>query len=41
MPAKDSYHNTVVQALITDGWEITDDPFILSYLMEVENSMLI
>ncbi len=31
MPAKDLYHDTVVQALITDGWEITDDPFVLSY----------
>ncbi len=31
MPAKDFYHDTVVQALITDGWEITDDPLILSY----------
>ena len=31
MPAKDLYHDTVVQALITDGWKITDDPFVLSY----------
>ncbi|GAA6615311.1 element excision factor XisH family protein [Scytonema sp. NUACC26] len=31
MPAKDVYHDTVVQALITDGWEITNDPFLLSY----------
>ncbi|MBW4668142.1 MAG: XisH family protein [Cyanomargarita calcarea GSE-NOS-MK-12-04C] len=31
MPAKDLYHDIVVQALITDGWEITDDPFLLSY----------
>lgn len=31
MPAKDLHHDTVVQALIKDGWEITDDPFILSY----------
>lgn len=31
MPAKDFYHNTVVEALIDDGWEITDDPLILSY----------
>ncbi|MGF1674736.1 MAG: element excision factor XisH family protein [Rivularia sp. (in: cyanobacteria)] len=31
MPAKDFYHDTVVEALITDGWEITDDPFLLSY----------
>ena len=31
MPAKDFYHDTVVKALINDGWEITDDPLILSY----------
>lgn len=31
MPAKDFYHDTVVQALINDGWEITDDPLTLSY----------
>ena len=31
MPAKDFYHDTVVKALIDDGWEITDDPLILSY----------
>ncbi|MEL7245585.1 MAG: element excision factor XisH family protein, partial [Cyanobacteria bacterium J06573_2] len=31
MPAKDFYHDTVVEALISDGWEITDDPFLLSY----------
>lgn len=31
MPANDYYHDTVVAALIDDGWEITDDPLILSY----------
>jgi len=31
MPAKDFYHDTVVQALMSDGWEITDDPLLLSY----------
>jgi len=31
MPKKDIYHNTVVQALINDGWEITHDPLWLSY----------
>ncbi|NJN10524.1 MAG: fatty-acid synthase [Richelia sp. RM2_1_2] len=31
MPAKDFYHDIVVAALIDDGWEITDDPLILSY----------
>ena len=31
MPAKDFYHDTVVEALIDDGWEITEDPLVLSY----------
>ncbi len=31
MPAKDLYHDAVVQALIADGWEITHDPLLLSY----------
>ncbi len=30
MPAKDFYHDTVKNALIKDGWRITDDPLILS-----------
>lgn len=30
MPAKDIYHDVVRNALIKDGWEITDDPLILS-----------
>ena len=31
MPARDIYHDIVVQALMDDGWEITDDPLVLSY----------
>ncbi len=31
MPALDYYHSTVVQALVADGWVITDDPLRLSY----------
>lgn len=31
MPAKDIYHDTVKQALIKDGWTITDDPLRLVY----------
>ncbi|MFB2935253.1 element excision factor XisH family protein [Aerosakkonemataceae cyanobacterium BLCC-F154] len=31
MPAKDIYHNTVKNALLKDGWNITDDPFILKW----------
>lgn len=29
MPARDTYHDTVKQALIKDGWRITDDPLHL------------
>ncbi len=28
MPAKDVIHNEVKNALIKDGWNITDDPYI-------------
>ena len=31
MPAKDLYHDNVVEALIADGWTITDDPLQLRY----------
>ena len=31
MPARDIYHDTVVQALIADGWTITGDPLRLSF----------
>ncbi len=31
MPAKDLYHDTVIEALVTDGWAITDDPLKLRY----------
>jgi hypothetical protein len=27
MPAKDSFHNIVKNALVKDGWKITHDPF--------------
>lgn len=30
MPAKDFYHDAVKNALIKDGWRVTDDPLILS-----------
>lgn len=29
MPARDLYHNTVKNALVKDGWTITDDPLTL------------
>lgn len=28
---KISYHNEVKNALIKDGWTITDDPYIIKY----------
>lgn len=31
MPALDLYHDAVRNALIKDGWTITDDPLMLSY----------
>ncbi len=31
MPAKNIYHDGVIQALIADGWTITHDPLKLSY----------
>ena len=30
MPAKDIYHDTVKNALVKDGWRITDDPLKLT-----------
>lgn len=31
MAARDLYHNIVVEALVKDGWTITDDPLYLDY----------
>jgi hypothetical protein len=31
MPRKDYYHEAVKTALITDGWHITHDPYLLEY----------
>lgn len=31
MPAKDKYHQQVKNALIKDGWTITDDPYMIDY----------
>jgi hypothetical protein len=31
MPAKDLYHDIVVEALTADGWAITNDPLFLAY----------
>jgi len=31
MPQRDIYHDSVVKALLYEGWMITDDPLRLSY----------
>lgn len=31
MPAKDTYHNEVKNALLKDGWIITADPYFIKY----------
>ncbi|GBE94315.1 element excision factor XisH family protein [Nostoc cycadae] len=31
MPVRNIYHVAVVQALIADGWTISNDPFYLAY----------
>ncbi|MBI4769653.1 MAG: XisH family protein [Chloroflexi bacterium] len=31
MPARDIYHDKLKNALITDGWEITHDPYTLTF----------
>jgi XisH protein len=31
MPQRDRIHNVVKQALIKDGWNITDDPYVIEY----------
>lgn len=31
MPARDVYHNNFRNALIKDGWEITHDPYVITF----------
>lgn len=31
MAARDIYHNTVIAALVKDGWKITDDPLSIKW----------
>jgi XisH protein len=31
MPAKDGIHDLIKAAVIQDGWQITDDPYVISY----------
>ena len=39
MPAKDIYHETVKNALIKDGWTITDDHLKLTIREKVYNNL--
>lgn len=32
MPASDTIHDAVKNALVKDGWTITDDPFVITFL---------
>lgn len=31
MPQRDAIHDTVKQALIAEGWHITDDPYVITF----------
>lgn len=31
MPQKDTIHDVVQRALVKDGWQITEDPYVISY----------
>ncbi len=31
MPRKDAHHDIVKAALVKDGWQITDDPFLIGF----------
>jgi len=31
MPARDAYHNNLINALVKDNWRITDDPFMMRW----------
>jgi hypothetical protein len=31
VPVRDSIHEVVKQAISNDGWEVTDDPYVISY----------
>jgi len=31
MPQRDALHEIVEQALVKDGWQVTDDPYVISY----------
>lgn len=31
MPARDTYHNNLINALVKDNWSITDDPYFVKW----------
>ena len=31
MPARDTYHGNVINALVKDGWKITHDPYTIAF----------
>ena len=31
MPQNDTNHHLIIQALLNDSWQITDDPYVISY----------
>ncbi|MEZ4662351.1 MAG: element excision factor XisH family protein [Caldilineaceae bacterium] len=31
MAQRDAIHDAVKEALVKDGWEITDDPYVIAY----------
>jgi hypothetical protein len=31
MPARDSIHHLIKAAIVNDGWQITSDPYVISY----------
>ncbi|NER08526.1 MAG: fatty-acid synthase [Okeania sp. SIO3C4] len=31
MPARDAYHNNLINALVKDNWSITDDPYVIKW----------
>jgi hypothetical protein len=45
--AKDLFHDAVKNSLIKDGWQITDDPFLLKvggveiFVYDIENEVIV
>lgn len=41
MPERDIFHDAVKNALIKEGWTITDDPLFLLILYQVEQEVIV